>query len=145
MAKGKFWQDGLKFECRQCGNCCTFPGGSVYASEREFRRIADHLEICFEEFLDRFTEEMDGYVSLISVPEGPCVFYKDGCSIYDMRPTQCRTFPFWDHVLKGQHRWDDEAAQCHGMNYGKLWRPNEIREQLKQGEQALMKARSKSE
>jgi len=139
MAKGKFWSNGLKFECRRCGNCCTFPGGTVYATEREFRRIAEFLDLPFEDFLREYTEVVDGYVSLISRPDGPCVLYEDGCSVYSHRPTQCSTFPFWEDVVRSSGRWKEEAVNCHGMNRGRLWRSDEIKQVLKQGDQNLMK------
>ena len=95
MAKGKVWHDGLKFSCHGCGHCCTFPGGFVYGSEKEFRRIAEYLGLAFETFLERYTEEIDGKVSLVSPDNGPCVFYDKGCSIYPVRPSQCSSYPFW--------------------------------------------------
>ena len=57
MAKGKFWHDGLSFSCHGCGHCCTFPGGFVYGSEKEFRRIAEYLDLPFETFLERYTRK----------------------------------------------------------------------------------------
>ena len=80
---------GLKFSCHGCGHCCTFPGGFVYGSEKEFRRIAEYLDLPFETFLERYTEEIDGMVSLVSPDGGPCVFYDKGCTIYPVRPSQC--------------------------------------------------------
>ena len=142
MLKGKYWHKGLKFQCHQCGNCCTFPGGTVFATEKEFRKIAEYLGLSFEAFLDTYTDDMEGFVSIISKPEGPCIFYDNGCTIYDLRPAQCRTFPFWDDIMKSPHRWNEEAKTCKGINKGKIWRKHEINDHLKFRDQKLMPARS---
>lgn len=143
MLKNNFWHKGLQFQCHRCGNCCTFPGGAVYASKGEFRKIAKHLGISFEQFLEQYTEEIDGYVSLKSVPEGPCIFYDHGCSIYEVRPIQCRTFPFWDDLLKSQTRWSEQAKTCQGIDKGRVWSKKEIKEQLKAKKENLLKAEGK--
>lgn len=140
MPKKKFWRQGLQFECHRCGHCCTFPGGVVYATEKEFRTIAAHLNLTFEAFLETYTENSDGYVTLKSPNDGPCIFYDNGCSIYPVRPTQCRTFPFWPDILKSQKRWDNESELCCGMDKGKLWSEKEIEVQLKTNDQELLKA-----
>ena len=32
------------------------------------------------------------------------------CSIYDVRPIQCRTYPFWPSILKNKQTWEEEAV-----------------------------------
>ena len=130
MSKRRFWHQGLKFQCHQCGNCCTFPGGFVYGSEKEFRKIAKHLDLPLEEFLEQYTESVDGYVSLKSPDNGPCILYDNGCSVYPARPSQCRTFPFWSDILKSPDRWDEQAETCRGIDKGKFWSKKEIKTQL---------------
>jgi len=47
--------------------------------------------------------------------EHECIFYdKDinGCSIYEARPIQCRTFPFWDYY---KNRIDELKDECPGI------------------------------
>ncbi|WP_296458322.1 hypothetical protein [Rubinisphaera sp.] len=39
-----WYKDGLKFECTQCGNCCTGGPGAVWVSEEEIQAIAEYLE-----------------------------------------------------------------------------------------------------
>ena len=95
----KFWKNGIQFDCHQCGNCCTFEGGAIYASEEEFIKIANHLNISEEDFYKQYTFDINNLVSIKSHSDGPCFFYKNGCSIYDVRPTQCRTYPFWPEIM----------------------------------------------
>ena len=62
-----------------------------------------------------------GEISLRERRDGSCVFYsKGGCSVYAVRPRQCRTWPFWRAVLHSPERWADEAADCPGMGRGAL-------------------------
>lgn len=41
-----------------------------------------------------------------------CVFLdpRGQCSIYAVRPVQCRTYPFWPSLVDAQEDWDDEAV-----------------------------------
>lgn len=133
----KFWKHGIHFECHQCGHCCTFPGGAIYATEEEFHLIADHLNISSEEFYSTYTFNSDGFVSIKSLDHGPCVFYNNGCTIYNVRPTQCRTYPFWPEVVNNENDWFKESKTCKGIGQGKLWTKEEIREELQKNVQHL--------
>ena len=52
----------------------------------------------------------------IAYDEGhACVFFdfeKKGCKIYEARPTQCRTFPFWEYFKNNQ---EELEAECPGI------------------------------
>ena len=37
------------------------------------------------------------------------------CSVYHLRPTQCRTWPFWASNLRSERDWREAAAHCPGM------------------------------
>jgi Fe-S-cluster containining protein len=56
-----------------------------------------------------------------------CVFWQEGCTVYQVRPLQCRTYPFWSRILASRAAWDAEAAECPGMNHGELHSADEIR------------------
>ena len=48
-----------------------------------------------------------------------CVFWTDGgCSVYSARPLQCRTYPFWSHIVDSEEQWAREAAECPGIDIG---------------------------
>ena len=42
-ARPDWYDDGLRFECTQCGNCCTGPPGMVWFTPEEGRRMAEGL------------------------------------------------------------------------------------------------------
>jgi uncharacterized protein len=40
------------------------------------------------------------------------------CSLYDVRPLQCRTWPFWAENLEHRNAWDAAGKSCPGINTG---------------------------
>ena len=58
-----------------------------------------------------------------------CEFLTDkGCSIYEVRPLQCRTYPFWPHVFDDKALFEEEKKACPGLGKGELRSAAEIRE-----------------
>ncbi len=94
------------FESRACascpGRCCTGKSGHIWATPEEIELMAESLGISFAQFATRYTYRENGRFSLkeIQRPQGDfaCVFFDRGCKMYDVRPEQCRTFPFWEHL-----------------------------------------------
>jgi Fe-S-cluster containining protein len=77
-----------------------------------------------------------GTVDCLSLKEKPnfdCIFWDDGCSIYESRPLQCRTFPFWDSILADADAWERSAKDCPGMGQGSLYAFDEIKRLVEQG------------
>jgi len=105
------------FKCVRCGNCCRW-SGYVRISREEINIIADYLDMDVEDFIEeytRLTSDRTG-LSLIENPDGSCVFHCDdpsGCKINDVKPIQCRNFPFiwnfpgWEEQCKGAEGPDE--------------------------------------
>ena len=56
-----------------------------------------------------------------------CVFLSGrGCSIYDVRPAQCRNWPFWPANLASREIWISTGTRCPGINKGPLHSPEQI-------------------
>lgn len=128
-----WYQGGLRFECTLCGNCCTGAPGYVWVSAEEARTIARFLGISEKQFYHRFTREIAGRISLLERANGDCIFFDNQsrqCRIYTVRPTQCRTWPFWNSNLASREAWAEVAARCPGCNHGRLFTFEEI-EQLR--------------
>lgn len=129
-----WYADGLRFECTLCGNCCSGPEGVVWFTPEEGQAIAASLGLSEGDFLERYSRRVGQRRSLREVPsEGghDCVFLAreraDGrpravCSIYAVRPTQCRTWPFWPANLETHDAWDGAKRRtpCPGMDSGRL-------------------------
>ncbi len=124
----EWYARGLRFTCGRCGNCCTGPEGFVWFSDDEAQDMAAALGLSKEEFLRMYTRETEmGRRSLREVdsPTGrDCVFLRRDdqgralCSVYQARPTQCRTWPFWPEVLRSSAAWERAARSCQGMAEG---------------------------
>ena len=121
-----WYKDGLKFECTQCGNCCTGAPGFVWVSIPEIYRIAEFLGMRERDFVKQHVRQVNQRMSLIELPNGNCIFYDRGCKIYPVRPTQCRTFPFWKEIVANTMTWDRAAVDCPGMNQGRTFTEDEI-------------------
>ena len=135
----EWYADGLHFACTSCGNCCTGPPGAVWFKEDEGRRMAEKLGISVKEFRRRFARKLNGNWSLNErdTEHGfDCIFLDRGsvpgkavCSVYEARPTQCRTWPFWAENLTTQRAWltAKHATPCPGMDDGPLVPVEQIR------------------
>jgi Fe-S-cluster containining protein len=121
-----WYKDGLRFECTQCGHCCTGAPGYVWITVREIYRMAEFLEMRERDFVRKYVRRVNQRMSLIELPNGDCVFYDKGCKIYPARPNQCRTFPFWKEIVASPASWQRAASECPGMNQGKTLTENEI-------------------
>jgi uncharacterized protein len=121
-----WYQNGLKFECTKCGHCCTGGPGYVWIKVEDMHRIAEFLGIRVREFTNKYVRKIGERYSLIEARNEDCIFYESGCKIYPVRPTQCRTFPFWKENLEKPGNWQQSAKNCEGMNQGKFYSEEEI-------------------
>jgi Fe-S-cluster containining protein len=127
-----WYKNGLRFECTRCGNCCGGEPGYVWVDKEEIAALAQRLGLREAEFRRRYTFLVSGRgVSLTETNAHDCIFYdqKQGCTVYEDRPQQCRTWPFWDRVLASPRTWEIEADDCPGMNHGRLHDLVQIRSQ----------------
>ena len=137
-----WYAEGLSFTCTQCGNCCTGGPGYVWISDIEIDRLAEHLKLSRNEVLRQYCRKIGNRYSLKEFRNAAglhdCVFLKEIpakrrqgnrevtysrriCEIYDVRPLQCRTWPFWTGLLESPENWDAAAERCPGMNDGKKY------------------------
>ncbi len=130
--------NGLRFECTKCGNCCTRPG-PVYFPEPELARTAGFLGLTPAEFRRRYrVRDRDGVPTVDPGSEAPCPFHDSGrgCTVYEARPTQCRTWPFWPETVHRRRSWERAARDCEGIEQGPLHGVAEIEQALVECEDA---------
>lgn len=124
-----WYQDGLRFECTQCGGCCTGTPGFVWINDAELREIANFLGISTGELRLLHTRIARGQLSLTEFANGDCTFFDGatrGCKIYPVRPTQCRTWPFWRSNVESPEAWQRTSQGCPGIGRGQLVTLEEI-------------------
>ncbi len=124
-----WYQDGLRFTCTQCGNCCTGAPGYIWISDEEISALAKRLGMEEPAFRRRYTRVVRGRgTSLLEKANNDCAFFEKGrgCTVYEHRPKQCRTWPFWRPLLASREDWDAAAAGCPGMNRGKAHNADRI-------------------
>ncbi|MFQ5527428.1 MAG: YkgJ family cysteine cluster protein [Thermoanaerobaculia bacterium] len=121
-----WYKGGLRFGCTGCGACCLIEG-HVWVDRHEVRRLARHLDLDVKEFGRRFLREVGRRSSLTEIPlpgepgKKACVFWDGKCTVYEARPTQCRTFPFWKENLETPDAWREAARLSPGIGQGRLY------------------------
>lgn len=131
MSSERFYADGLRFGCTQCSRCCRHDSGYVFLTEGDLNRLLKRLGISRESFVDSYCVWVPlGGMKQLSLQEKKnkdCIFWKDGgCSVYEDRPIQCRTYPFWQHLLSDQAAWLREKRECPGIGIGRTYSNSEI-------------------
>jgi Fe-S-cluster containining protein len=106
--------------CESCGgNCCTGESGYIYLNAAEMEKIADFLKLSLDAFAQEYLFK-SGYKfsikeKVVVAGSHDCIFFDrkiNGCSIYPVRPTQCRTFPFWSYFKTHQ---EELRSECPGV------------------------------
>jgi Fe-S-cluster containining protein len=122
--------DALRFGCTACGDCCR-RDGVVELSGRERRRAARHLALTVAAFDARFGVEAleQGYQLVARDGRGCPLLAADGrCSIHDVKPKQCATYPFWPELVDEPGAWLEERARCPGIEHpaGRVYPASEL-------------------
>ncbi|MFX1496250.1 MAG: YkgJ family cysteine cluster protein [Promethearchaeota archaeon] len=110
----------LRFECTRCGNCCTDQNTIVNTTYFDILRIKNGLNLTLDELIyvlgfylyrgkisERIRKKLVispiiiekglAFVGLFKKESGDCYFYNRNakeCTIYNLRPQFCKTFPF---------------------------------------------------
>lgn len=128
-----WYKDGLRFTCTQCGKCCTGEPGVVWVTDDEIAAIANFIKEPADEVEAVYTRKTRGRRTLREKTNGDCVFYDraKGCTIYPVRPPQCRTWPFWESNVATPEDWAETERVCPGSGEGELIPLEEIARRVK--------------
>jgi len=133
MKPRPWYHGGLRFQCTGCGDCCTGAPGYVWINKAEILAMAARLKIEPEDFQQRYTRSIGIRKSLIEVAHGDCVFFDSDCrmcQVYEVRPCQCRTWPFWTSNLATPQAWQEVASRCPGCDRGPVFSLQQIRSRI---------------
>ncbi len=89
--------------CISCGGaCCIGESGYIWVTLNEIKSISEKLNLSIEDFAKEYLIKVNNRYSLKEYFDNElgyaCIFFDKNsrkCKIYDTRPTQCKTFPFW--------------------------------------------------
>ena len=106
--------------CERCqGRCCNGESGTIFVNGSEIRTISKFLGIGISELMEEYLVKVSHKFSIREIRTNTnyaCIFYekeKNRCSIYPVRPHQCRTFPFWGYF---RDRPQEAARECPGVS-----------------------------
>jgi Fe-S-cluster containining protein len=123
MSRKPWYHEGLRFECIGCGRCCTGEPGYVYVTQPEIEVLAEAIGLEASEFREAYVRRVGHRASLLEMPNGDCVFFDNQsrrCRVYEARPRQCRTWPFWASNLETAVEWQRTCRVCPGAGRGPL-------------------------
>jgi Fe-S-cluster containining protein len=149
--KSPFYAKGLLFSCTRCSACCRFESGFVFLSEKDASLLSTALNMGFTSFAEtycRWTPAENGefLLTLKEKTNYDCIFWAkepvEGCMVYDKRPLQCRSFPFWPSIVNAKNNWEMAARDCPGMGRGKLHSGDSVKEWLAAREKEPIISRS---
>ncbi|HDZ22705.1 hypothetical protein LCGC14_0644650 [marine sediment metagenome] len=124
---------GLAFECSGCGGCCAGPDeGYIWVTGEQIAAMAEHIALDEKEFRRQYVRKVGRRLSLKEHPTTKdCIFLQPtnggrSCSVYPVRPPQCRTWPFWPNNLATPQTWAWAGVRCPGVNRGPVHSRDEI-------------------
>lgn len=134
----------MKFECQEScgGQCCKIPKGKtmfVYLTMADRLRLATFLKQPVSQFAQkasffftRFSRAGIYWFLKIKAGSDQCPFLFNGkCRVYEARPDQCRTWPFWPENLKKETE-EHFIKACPGIGVGPEYdMEKEIQEQAR--------------
>ncbi len=128
-----WYHEGLRFKCSGCGDCCTGAPGYVWVNQAEIDALAAHLEISAASFEKKYVRRIGIRRSLVELANYDCIFLDSKtrkCQVYEQRPRQCRTWPFWHSNVRTRETWAETCEACPGSGKGKLYQLEAIAKQL---------------
>lgn len=114
-----WYQNGLRFKCTGCGKCCT-KKGYVWLEEEDIKALSNHFNLSEEAFIKKYTRNCGFDLALLDNPQSDdCIFLKDKkfCEVYEARPKQCRTFPWWPQNVSSASDWEEAKKECEGIDH----------------------------
>ena len=137
--KRRLVQAGLEIHLHLLRQLLHGGPGYVWISDEEIRRLALHLNLTPEETVEQHCRKINGKFSLKETRSVSgsfdCTFLKEikpprssrngntivqakrVCGIYQVRPLQCRTWPFWPENLESKADWEIETRKMSGNEH----------------------------
>lgn len=123
------------FGCTGCGQCCGGDPETHYIEllAGEAERIRRYLQLSAARFQRKHLVSIEDIGTGIRINnDGRCSLLSAGnrCLVYEVRPLQCSSYPFWPEVMQSKAAWLAEGSRCEGINQGEAVSPCHIETQL---------------
>ncbi len=142
------FEKSIRFECLACGECCRWEG-FAFVLPSDARRLADHLALPLQDFVDRHCHHVliDFHYEeeIIIVPwlvlqrdpmKGHCIFLSGTrCQIHEAKPIHCSQTPFVGEFMMDEEALEFLKKNCPGMDRGPVHGPGEIDDLLTRQDQ----------
>ena len=149
----KALENGIEFSCQMCGTCCRgFDEGEVYVYQDDILRLTQSLNITKKSELSKFARQ---YLKIINDSffwkepgaergktyrfknlgfkfageDEHCHFLQENsCTVHEIRPFQCKCFPFWHMLVSSRKNFIDYSKKCPGLKVlkGRYYSKEEI-------------------
>jgi len=110
--------------CDECkGRCCVGESGYIWVTPIEITALSKGLNIQRDEFINKYLLKIGYRYSIKEIIYNNgfrCIFFDTKnlqCSVYENRPTQCRTFPFWDYFKDNVREVEKECPGIYKVQY----------------------------
>ncbi len=115
----------IKFKCIGCGYCCKCEPGFVFLGKKDIEMLKNEFNQSFDTLLEKYLRVVNVgeyyQLSLLEKSNNECIFLENNkCSIYNNRPIQCRTYPFWPQIISSKENYLKEKDYCPGIGNGKI-------------------------
>ncbi len=127
-----WYKDGLQFTCTGCGDCCSGAPGFVWVNKEEIADLAKCVDMEVSAFEKKYVRTVGVRKSLVEKKNYDCIFLDSKtrkCQVYEARPRQCKTWPFWDSTVRTPEAWAHTCEVCPGSGTGRLYQLTEIEAQ----------------
>jgi len=117
----------IPFKCLKCSLCCGDTKTRVrhiLLLEKEANKISEKTSKPIKEFANRI-EGRESYVYEMhkNAETSKCIFLEHNrCTVYALRPTICRFYPFELKVTRDEEHEFDFTVECPGIGKGKALR-----------------------
>ncbi|MFX1273449.1 MAG: YkgJ family cysteine cluster protein [Promethearchaeota archaeon] len=134
----------FRFICNNCGNCCLDKNTLVNVTFQDILRLKNGLNLTIDETLvilgfyifEKKPTEEDlkkmvvppieterglAFIGLFKKKNGECYFYNSKekkCSIYNLRPNFCRTFPYSFKILFDSQKKEKKGIEIYLTDKG---------------------------
>ncbi len=91
----------------------------MYLTKSDIERLAGFFHQPAGAFARTYTRIIKGRRALKNRPDSSdCIFLANkACTVYDGRPTQCRTYPWWLVNIVDAESWQEAAQVCEGIDH----------------------------